>query len=59
MLGTRFETQRDAVSGEHTQVAVTNKFMYVPILQALQSVYKNEHILGMLSPENCGIDGKQ
>lgn len=31
--------------------------MYVPILQTLQSVYKNENILSMLSPEN-GIDGK-
>ncbi len=41
VIGVRFDNRRNRTSGTYEQVAVTDKFAYVPILQTLQNILKH------------------
>lgn len=41
----RYDVRRDKTKGIYTQVPVTDKFVYVPVLKTLQSMFKNKEIL--------------
>lgn len=41
ILGVRFDERRDQTMGVYNQIPVTDKFVYVPILGTLKSLFKN------------------
>ena len=44
VLGVRFDVCRDRTTGVYNQIPVTDKFVYVPILGTLKSMFKNSEI---------------
>lgn len=44
VLGVRFDVRKDKTTGVYCQVPITDKFVYVPILGTLQSLFKNSEI---------------
>lgn len=44
VLGVRNDLQRDRTTGVYSQVPVTDKFVYVPILGTLKSMFKNSEL---------------
>ncbi|KAF7651237.1 hypothetical protein LDENG_00113750, partial [Lucifuga dentata] len=44
VLGVRLDVCRDRTSGVYSQVPVTDKYMYVPILGTLKSIFKNSYV---------------
>ncbi|KAJ8364594.1 hypothetical protein SKAU_G00134250, partial [Synaphobranchus kaupii] len=48
VLGTRFDTLRNQTTGAYDQVVVTDKFVYIPILETLQFIYKHPNIKEMM-----------
>ena len=47
VLGTRFDSRRNKVTGTFDQVIVTDKFSYVPILETLKTMFKNPEVSDM------------
>ena len=45
VLGVRLDTRRDRPTGVYSQIPVTDKYMYVPILGTLKSIFKNSEII--------------
>lgn len=43
-LGVRFDSRRNTSSGTYNQVPVTDKFVYVPILETLKFIFSNNDI---------------
>lgn len=43
-LGQRYDTRRNTTTGTYDQVPVTDKFVYVPLLQTLSFMFRNEEI---------------
>lgn len=44
VLGVRFDVRKDKTTGVYCQVPITDKFVYVPILGTLKSLFKNSEI---------------
>ena len=44
ILGVRFDTRRDRTTGTYRQVPVNDKFMYVPIMGSLSSMFRNSEL---------------
>lgn len=44
VLGVRFDLRRDRTTGVYNQIPVTDKFVYVPILGTLKSMFKNSEL---------------
>lgn len=44
VLGVRFDVSRDKTTGVYSQVPVTDKFVYTPILGTLKSMFKNTEL---------------
>lgn len=44
ILGVRFDTRRDRTTGTYRQVPVQDKFMYVPIMGSLASMFRNSEL---------------
>lgn len=44
VLGVRFDMRRDPTTGVYSQIPVTDKFVYVPILGTLKSIFKNTEL---------------
>ncbi|XP_056466516.1 uncharacterized protein LOC130405457 [Gadus chalcogrammus] len=44
ILGLRFDTRRDRTTGTYRQVPVNDKFMYVPIMGSLSSMFRNREL---------------
>jgi len=53
VLGVRFDVRRDRTTGVYNQIPVTDKFVYVPILGTLKSMFKNSEIC------ECFLQAKQ
>ena len=52
VLGVRLDTRRNRSTGVYSQIPVTNKYMYVPLLGTLKSIFKNKDI------RECYFQGK-
>lgn len=48
VIGSRFDTRLNKKTGTYDQKVVQDKFMYVPILSTLQSIFKSQHAAEML-----------
>lgn len=48
VIGSRFDTRRNKKTGTYDQVVVQDKFMYIPILSTLQSIFKSQYVAEML-----------
>lgn len=48
VIGSRFDTRRNKKTGTYDQIVVQDKFMYVPILSTLESIFKSKHVGEML-----------
>lgn len=44
-LGVRYDTRRNRTTGTYNQVPVTDKFVYIPLLETLKFIFKNREIL--------------
>lgn len=44
VLGVRFDARRDRTTGTYRQVLINDKFMYVPILGSLSSMFSNSEL---------------
>lgn len=44
VLGVRFDVQRDRTTGVYSQIPVNDKFVYVPIIGTLKSMFKNNEL---------------
>lgn len=53
VLGVRFDVRRDRTTGVYNQIPVTDKFVYVPILGTLKSMFKNSDLC------ECFLQDKQ
>lgn len=61
VLGTRFATRHNRTTGTFSQTIVKDKFVYVPILETLQSIYEHPKITDMMARDlrqrpNCLYD---
>ncbi|XP_026112913.1 uncharacterized protein LOC113091546 isoform X3 [Carassius auratus] len=61
VLGTRFATRRNRTTGTFAQTIVKDKFVYIPILETLQSIYRHPSITDMMARDsqqrpNCLYD---
>lgn len=45
VLGVRYDVRRDKTTGVYTQVPVMDKFVYVPFLKMLLSMFKNKEVV--------------
>lgn len=45
VLGVRFDVRRDKKSGMYSQVPITDKCVYVPVLETLRTMFNNQEIL--------------
>lgn len=45
VLGVRFDVRRDKKTGMYSQVPITDKLVYVPLLETLKSMFNNKEIL--------------
>lgn len=45
VLGVRFDVRLDKTTRMYSQVPVTDKFVYVPVLKTIQSMFSNKEIL--------------
>ena len=52
VIGSRFDSRLNKNTGTYDQVVVRDKFMYVPILSTLKSIFKSEHAREMLKSPN-------
>lgn len=52
VIGSRFDSRLNKKTGTYDQVVVKDKFMYVPILLTLKSIFKSEHAREMLKSPN-------
>ncbi|XP_057706931.1 uncharacterized protein LOC130924402 [Corythoichthys intestinalis] len=50
VIGSRFDMRKNKKTGTYAQTVVQDKFMYVPILSTLESIFKSQHIADMLKP---------
>ena len=57
ILGSRFENRKNKISGAYNQVVVTDTFSYIPILETLQSIFKDQKALSLLKSECVSKDG--
>lgn len=48
VIGSRFDTRRNKKTGTYDQVVVQDKYMYIPILSTLQSIFKSQYVAEML-----------
>ncbi|KAF7206913.1 putative LOC107373498-like protein, partial [Nothobranchius furzeri] len=48
VIGSRFDTRRNKSTGTYDQIVVKDKFMYIPILSTLQSVFNSQYAAEML-----------
>lgn len=48
VIGSRFDTRRNKKMGTYDQAVVQDKFMYVPILSTLESIFKSQYSAEML-----------
>lgn len=48
VIGSRFDTRRNKETGTYDQIVVQDKFMYVPILSTLESIFKSKYVAEML-----------
>ncbi|XP_041823596.1 uncharacterized protein LOC121628577 [Melanotaenia boesemani] len=53
VLGVRLDTRRGRTTGVYSQIPVTDKYMYVPILGTLNSIFKNSEIRECFLQEKC------
>lgn len=44
VLGVRLDTRKNRTTGVYSQIQVTDRYMYVPILGTLRSIFKNKDI---------------
>ncbi|XP_014904683.1 uncharacterized protein LOC106957746 isoform X2 [Poecilia latipinna] len=51
-LGVRYDSRRNQKSGTYDQVPVKDTFIYVPILETLQFMCRNQNICAILKKEN-------
>lgn len=61
VLGTRFATRRNRTTETFAQTIVKDKFVYIPILETLQTIYKHPNITDMMARDshqrpNCLYD---
>ncbi len=61
VLGTRFATRRNRTTETFAQTIVKDKFVYIPILETLQTIYKHPNITDMTARDshqrpNCLYD---
>ncbi len=43
-LGVRYDTRRNRTAGTYDQVPVTDKFVYIPLLETLKYIFTNQEI---------------
>lgn len=48
IIGSRFDTKLNKKTGTYDQRIVQDKFMYVPILSTLESIFKSKYVVEML-----------
>ena len=56
-LGVRYDTRRNRDTGTYEQVPVTDKFVYIPLLETLKLIFNNKEICDhILQPcEKTGV----
>ena len=47
-LGVRYDTRRNGKTGTYEQVPINDKFIYIPIMETLKFIFKNESIFEMM-----------
>ncbi|XP_032433321.1 uncharacterized protein LOC116729094 isoform X1 [Xiphophorus hellerii] len=52
VLGSRFDTLRSRTTGGYDQVVVTDKFVYIPILETLKFIFRHPNIEEMMAKSN-------
>ncbi|KAL3981345.1 alpha-tectorin [Sarotherodon galilaeus] len=57
VLGTRFDSRRNKITGTFDQVIVTDRFAYVPILETLKTIFQNHHVVDMFKSRNMSREG--
>ncbi|XP_028977254.2 uncharacterized protein LOC109615529 [Esox lucius] len=55
VLGTRFATRRNRTIGTFAQTIVKDKFVYIPIIETIQSIYKHPNIKDMMMRDSQQI----
>lgn len=48
-LGVRYDTRRNRATGTYNQVPVTDKFVYIPLLETLKFIFNNKEICNHIS----------
>lgn len=57
VLGVRLDVRRDRITGVYSEVPVTDKYMYVPILSSLKSMFKNNDLKDAFLQDNLSEKG--
>lgn len=57
ILGVRFDIRRDKTTGTYRQVPVNDKFMYVPIMGSLSSMFRNSELCNCFQKAKPHQDG--
>ncbi|XP_030601542.1 uncharacterized protein LOC115791568 [Archocentrus centrarchus] len=57
VLGVRYDTRLDKTTGVYSQIPVNDKFMYVPILGTLDSLFTNQELSTCFQQVKCHEDG--
>ncbi|KAL3972940.1 RAD51-associated protein 1 [Sarotherodon galilaeus] len=57
VLGTRFDSRRNKITGTFDRVIVTDRFAYVPILETLKTIFQNHHVVDMFKSRNMSREG--
>ena len=57
VLGTRFDSRRNKITGTYDQVLVTDMFAYVPILETLKSILQKKESADLFKPRYIPKEG--
>lgn len=57
VLGTRFDSRRNQITGTYDQVIVTDGFAHVPILETLKTICLNHNVVDMFKSRNMSREG--
>ncbi|XP_026018914.1 uncharacterized protein LOC113019411 [Astatotilapia calliptera] len=57
VLGVRFDVRKDRTTGTYRQVPVNDKFMYVPIMGSLSSMFRNSELCSSFQKKKLNMEG--
>ncbi|XP_042070926.1 uncharacterized protein LOC106632482 [Haplochromis burtoni] len=57
VLGVRFDVRKDRTTGTYRQVPVNDKFMYIPIMGSLSSMFRNGELCSSFQKTKLNMEG--